>query len=336
MKERMAKYSGVCGALWLLVVLAGGCSLDYRLQECPYNVRFTYVPGDGRGMATGDYPITGLRQFVYDADGILVGEFAGDTCTTGIGTVSLPPGDYTLVTWGNASDELCSVESVSPGLNRMEEGCLKSPVYVGGNVARAVQSEAAGEAGNAATEHCNTGKFYYGTLSFTAPAYGVAEYSVGMMHAHARLNLTLEWKDEIPANVRSAVNPVMWLHDVGTCYRFTGGEVWGDYCFPCHDAQTPTGTYRTDATKDADYKIKGSFTTLRLTDDNHPVVTVTDGTDGLMQVIDLSRYFTVMGIGLTRNIRQEFDLTIRIGRNQTLIMQTNTSGWEDGGTIGTN
>lgn len=314
----------LCG----LMALAGGCSLEYAPEVCPYNVSITYTSGDGRGWATGDYPIEHIRQFVYDADGVLVEEFRGDTCRTGVGTFRLPPGDYTLVAWGNAQDEVCRMENVRPGESRIEEGRLQAHRHDGEPASRAD--------GDRAEEHRNTGRLYYGTLAFTAPSYGVANYTIGMTHAHARINLTVEWKDEIPAKVRSAQSPVMWMRDVATGYCFAGGETWGDYCYPCHDPERSTGIYRTEAAMDAEYKIKGSFTTLRLTDENHPVVTVTDGTEGLMREIDLSRYFTVMGIGLTRNIRQEFDLTIRIGRNQTLIMQTNMSGWEEGGLIGTN
>lgn len=325
---------GMRGCGWRLMVacclmtLAGGCSLDYGLQECPYNVRFTFVPVDGRGVATGDYPIDSLRMFVYDAEHVLMGEYPGDTCHTGIATLNLPPGEYTLVAWGNADDETSLLEHITPTESRLEEGTLKPHVYSG------VPSMREGS-GSFAMECRCTGRLYYGTAAFTAYDYGVAEYSIGMMHAHARLNLTVEWTDEVPAGVRSAREPLMWLKGVGTGYRFTGGETWGDYCFPCH-APEGTGAYRTAATLTTGYKIKGSFTTLRLRDEDHPVVTVTDGSAGLMRDIDLSRYFTVMGIGLSRNIRQEFDLTIRISRDQTLIMQTNLSGWEEGGMIGTN
>jgi len=324
----MKKYGRMLVAVCCLVALASGCSLDYALQECPYNVRFTFIPGDGRGVVTGDYPIDYLRMFVYDADHILVGEFPGDTCNTDIGTLNLPPGDYTLVAWGNADDETSLLEHITPAESRMEEGSLKPCIYSDVLLTRE-------DGGTSVTEYRNTRNLYYGTATFTAYAYGVAEYSVGMMHAHARLNLTVEWADEVPANVRSAREPVMWLKNVSAGYRFTGGETWGDYCFPCH-ALAETGIYRTTATMETGYKIKASFITLRLRDEDHPVVTVTDGAEGLMRDIDLSRYFTVMGIGLSRNIRQEFDLTIRIGRNQTLIMQTNVSGWEEGGMIGTN
>lgn len=313
---------------WCLTVLPGGCSLDYTIRECPYNVRFTFIPGDGRGVSTGDYPIDSLRMFVYDAEHVLVGEFPGDTCHAGIGTLSLPPGDYTLVAWGNAGDETSLLEHITPAESRMEEGGLKPYDYSDTPPTRE-------EYRASAPEYRNTGKLYYGTAAFTAYDYGVAEYSIGMMHAHTRLNLTVEWADEVPADVRSAREPMMWLKGVSVGYCFTGGDTWGDYCFPCH-ALAETGVYRTTATIDAGYKIKGTFTTLRLRDEDHPVVTLTDGQEGLMRDVDLSRYFTVMGIGLSRNIRQEFDLTIRIGRNQTLIMQTNVSGWEEGGMIGTN
>ena len=83
-------------------------------------------------------------------------------------------------------------------------------------------------------------------------------------------------------------------------------------------------------------KVKANFTTLRLTDECHPTVHLTrDGTP-LITPVDLSTYFRTMGIRLTDNIRQEFDLTIQIGKDQTLIFQTNTSGWEEGGNIGAN
>lgn len=298
----------------LLPVVVAGCALDNGLEVCSYNVRFNYQVCDGRGFATSDYPLRQIRQFVYDAHGVLVGEFPGESCKVGVGTLNLPPGDYTLVAWGNASDSLCNLHKITPMESRMEDGTI----------------EAGGE-----PELYNTDLMYYGQIPFSVSDYGLAEYDVGMMHAHACINLTVEWKDAVPEAVRQSASPVMRMSGVGAGYRFTGGETWGDYLFPNPCSLTEKGTYRRDGTMDAQYKIRARFVTFRLRDEDHPVVTLTQGDEALMKEVDLNRYFTVMGIGLTRNLRQEFDLTIRIEHDRTLIMETDVSGWEDGGDVGT-
>ena len=318
----------------LLPMLLAGCTLDNELEVCPYNVRFSYQVCDGRGFATSDYPLRQIRQFVNDAQGVLVGEFPGQSCETGVGTLNLPPGDYTLVAWGNTADSLCALHGIVPKESRMEEGTIGACHYQNSTNTREAMNTRE-EAGDE-PEYRNTDLMYYGRIPFSVSAYGLAEYEVGMMHAHARLNLTIEWKDEVPEALMRADSPVMRISGVGTGYGFAGGETWGDYLFPNPHPPTEKGTYRSDVTIDVQYKVRASFVTFRLRDEDHPVVTLTHRDEVLMKEVDLHRYFAVMGIGLTRNLRQEFDLTIRIEHDRTVIMETDVSGWEDGGDVGTN
>lgn len=308
---------GIC----LLLV---SCTLEYEMRPCPYNVLIHYQTSDGRSLATGDYPVSEFRQFVYTEDSLLVGEFPGDSCEAGVGMLTLPPGTYRLVVWGNAPEGSCHVGGIEPYVSRMGEGRLHAGAY-----------QAYSRDGSS-PEYASVGKLYYGTATFSVGDYGVSEFTVGLMHAHARLNLTVEWKDNVPAEVRSARSPVMRLRGLHTAYRFCGGESWGDYTFPLPDPDVPLATYRAAAAIESGFQIKASFVTLRLTDESHPILVVTEQGEGLMKEVDLSRYFDVMGIGLSRNICQEFDLTVRIGKDQTLIMQTNLSGWQEGGSIGAN
>lgn len=171
------------------------------MRTCPYNVLIHYVTSDGRGFATGDYPVEDFRQFVYTEDSMLVGEFPGDSCEAGVGMLTLPPGTYRLVVWGNAPGGSCRMEEINPHGSRMEDGRLHALPY-GGKEASA--------------EYANVGRLYYGTATFKVSKYGVNELTVGLMHAHARLNLTVEWKDDIPAEVRSARSPVMRLRGLHT------------------------------------------------------------------------------------------------------------------------
>ncbi|MCE8567059.1 FimB/Mfa2 family fimbrial subunit [Bacteroides hominis] len=306
---------------FVYLLFLASCTLEYEMRTCPYNVLIHYVTSDGRGFATGDYPVEDFRQFVYTEDSVLVGEFPGDSCEAGVGMLTLPPGTYRLVVWGNAPGGSCRMEEINPHGSRMEDGRLHALSY-GGKEASA--------------EYANVGRLYYGTATFKVSKYGVNELTVGLMHAHARLNLTVEWKDDIPAEVRSARSPVMRLRGLHTAYHFCGGETWGDYTFPKQDTGVPLSAYRAAAVIESGFQVKASFVTLRLTDGSRLVLELTEQGEGLMKEIDLSRYFDVMGIGLSRNICQEFDLTVRIGKDQTLIMQTHPSGWQEGGSIGAN
>lgn len=312
------------GWLAFICLLLASCTLEYEMPPCPYNVLIHYQTSDGRSLAAGDYPVSDFRQFVYTEDSVLVGEFPGDSCEAGVGTLTLPPGTYRLVVWGNAPEGSCRVGGIEPRVSLMREGRLDAVLY--GEESRS----------GSPPEYAGVGKLYYGAATFSVADYGVSELTVGLMHAHARLNLTVEWKDEVPAMVRSARSPVMRLRGLHTAYRFCGGETWGDYTFPKLDPDVPLATYRAAAAIESGFQVKASFVTPRLTDESHPVLVLTEQGEGLMKEVDLSRYFSVMGIGLSRNICQEFDLTVRIGKDQTLIMQTNLSGWQEGGSIGAN
>lgn len=300
------------------------CTLTPELEVCPYNVYIEYVRSDGQTTTVEDFPAAGIRQFVYDSTNLLVGEFPGDPCRAGVGTFHLPPGKYTLIAWANNHPNDYTLLNVSPGTSHLLDGQLQP--WTRDNRSRH---------GEEAPHYLCVGRLFHAETAFTVPPLGVTRVKVGLMHAHARLNLTIEWTDGAkPAAVNGTSAPVMCIEDIALGYRFTGGSTWGDYVFPCIDQSTGKGTYTAQAGIQGD-KVNATFTTLRLTDDNHPTVHLTRDGVPMMTPVDLSKYFRDMNIGLTNNIRQEFDLTIQIGKDQTYIFQTNTSGWEEGGSIGT-
>ena len=309
-----------------LIFFLTSCTLDPELAVCPYNVWVDYTCSDGQSITSGEFPAAGIRQFVYDSTGLLVGEFPGDSCRAGVGTFRLPPGKYNLITWTNTLPDGCTFRNVTPDTSHLPESHLHPRP----------RDNASRHGGDDIPHHLCVGRLYHGNTSFTVPRHGVTRLRVGLMHAHARLNLTVEWADGVlPAIARGDGAPVMCVEGIPLGYRFTGGSPWGDYTLPCHDDEAGKGTYTVQAGI-AGGKVKANFTTLRLTDECRPTVHLTrDGTP-LITPVDLSTYFRTMGIRLTDNIRQEFDLTIQIGKDQTLIFQTNTSGWEEGGNIGAN
>ena len=314
--------------LWTLwTLLLTSCTLDNELQVCPDNVQIEYTCSDGTSIAAGDYPAAGIRQFVYDSTGLLVNEFRGDSCNVGIGSFHLPPGKYTIVTWVTTQADDFIYDNVTPDTHRLHESHLQ---------ALPLTLESRNDENKNISDHCRVGRLFHGQREFTVHRFGVSRFKMGLMHAHARLNLTIEWADGLQSAIaRGETAPLVRVDKVPLGYLFTGGEPWGDYVLPCHREEAGKGAYATGTGID-NGKIKASVTTLRFTDECHPTVHLTRDGEDLMTPVDLSQYFKTMNIGLTNNIRQEFNLTIQIGKNQTLVFQTNISGWEDGGSIGTN
>ena len=83
-----------------------------------------YTCSDGQSITSGEFPAAGIRQFVYDSTGLLVGEFPGDSCRAGVGTFRLPPGKYNLITWTNTLPDGCTFRNVTPDTSHLPESHL--------------------------------------------------------------------------------------------------------------------------------------------------------------------------------------------------------------------
>ena len=67
---------------FVYLLFLASCTLEYEMRTCPYNVLIHYVTSDGRGFATGDYPVefsdvdyaaeheeaASKREFIFEYD----------------------------------------------------------------------------------------------------------------------------------------------------------------------------------------------------------------------------------------------------------------------------
>lgn len=145
------------GRFWMicsiLAAMLSGCSFGDEPSVCPYNVRMEYWYAGSSTENTLPTYVDNLRQYLFDAKGNLLATITlkGDSVAGWNG--NLPDGDYTLVLWGNLSDESNANETIQiqnendMNMNEMTLSAQQTgipPGYRG-----------------------NTSRLYYGTTAFT-------------------------------------------------------------------------------------------------------------------------------------------------------------------------
>lgn len=104
------------GRFWMicsiLAAMLSGCSFGDEPSVCPYNVRMEYWYAGSSTENTLPTYVDNLRQYLFDAKGNLLATITlkGDSVAGWNG--NLPDGDYTLVLWGNLSDESNANETI--------------------------------------------------------------------------------------------------------------------------------------------------------------------------------------------------------------------------------
>lgn len=313
------------GRFWMicsiLAAMLSGCSFGDEPSVCPYNVRMEYwYAGSSTGNTLPTY-VDNLRQYLFDAKGNLLATITlkGDSVAGWNG--NLPDGDYTLVLWGNLSDESNANETIQiqnendMNMNEMTLSAQQTgipPGYRG-----------------------NTSRLYYGTTAFTLQNGATRRRRVYLSHAHAVLSVTVRWMTgEPPADGIFR----MRLKGVPAVYGFTGGY---EATIPSGDGQyiipriTGGITYHeTRAALSYDGEVIGEFVTFRYTASTHQLWSLWKDGEQIVKDLDLNLFFNKQSVNMDTNMEQEFDLLVSVYDDKIIVTQATASDWDEGGTIG--
>lgn len=305
----------------ILAAMLSGCSFGDEPSVCPYNVRMEYWYAGSSTENTLPTYVDNLRQYLFDAKGNLLATITlkGDSVAGWNG--NLPDGDYTLVLWGNLSDESNANETIQiqnendMNMNEMTLSAQQTgipPGYRG-----------------------NTSRLYYGTTTFTLQNGATRRRRVYLSHAHAVLSVTVRWMTgEPPADGIFR----MRLKGIPAVYGFTGGN---EATIPSGDGQyiipriTGGITYHeTRAALSYDGEVIGEFVTFRYTASTHQLWSLWKDGEQIVKDLDLNLFFNKQSVNMDTNMEQEFDLLVSVYDDKIIVTQATASDWDEGGTIG--
>ena len=305
----------------ILAAMLSGCSFGDEPFVCPYNVRMEYWYAGSSTENTLPTYVDNLRQYLFDAKGNLLATITlkGDSVAGWNG--HLPDGDYTLVLWGNLSDESNANETIQiqnendMNMNEMTLSAQQTgipPGYRG-----------------------NTSRLYYGTTAFTLQNGATRRRRVYLSHAHAVLSVTVRWMTgEPPADGIFR----MRLKGIPAVYGFTGGN---EATIPSGDGQyiipriTGGITYHeTRAALSYDGEVIGEFVTFRYTASTHQLWSLWKDGEQIVKDLDLNLFFNKQSVNMDTNMEQEFDLLVSVYDDKIIVTQATASDWDEGGTIG--
>ena len=315
----------------LSVIVLSSCDIDAPLPDCDYNARLEYwYVFTGTRNEIPDYVET-MNEYLFDANGILrqVRLLEGDSLLAHELTVS--PGTYTLVSWGNL-DGRSRIAPAVIGQTRLPEIRLEhndsdfSPLERGQGVCQYQE---------------NNEPLYYATDILEVPRSGIIRKRVNTTHAHALLRVTAKWLRDIPANTKDFAFTLRGIpaaagfdvaERVNTSVDNRTGEQW-TYAIPRMD-ETTLCDHRADASMRPNRTVTGDLITYRYTDNTRLLFRIWAGDRPLIREVNLTEFFRAMSIPFTRNIRQEFSIVITIDGDNISVSFAGVSDWEDGGTIG--
>lgn len=305
----------------ILAAMLSGCSFGDEPSVCPYNVRMEYWYAGSSTENTLPTYVDNLRQYLFDAKGNLLATITlkGDSVAGWNG--NLPDGNYTLVLWGNLSDESNANETIQiqnendMNMNEMTLSAQQTgipPGYRG-----------------------NTSRLYYGTTAFTLQNGATRRRRVYLSHAHAVLSVTVRWMTgEPPADGIFR----MRLKGIPAVYGFTGGY---EATIPSGDGQyiipriTGGITYHeTRAALSYDGEVIGEFVTFRYTASTHQLWSLWKDGEQIVKDLDLNLFFNKQSVNMDTNMEQEFDLLVSVYDDKIIVTQATASDWDEGGTIG--
>lgn len=313
------------GRFWMicsiLAAMLSGCSFGDEPSVCPYNVRMEYWYAGSSTENTLPTYVDNLRQYLFDAKGNLLATITLKGNSVAGWNGNLPDGDYTLVLWGNLSDESNANETIQiqnendMNMNEMTLSAQQTgipPGYRG-----------------------NTSRLYYGTTAFTLQNGATRRRRVYLSHAHAVLSVTVRWMTgEPPADGIFR----MRLKGIPAVYGFTGGN---EATIPSGDGQyiipriTGGITYHeTRAALSYDGEVIGEFVTFRYTASTQQLWSLWKDGEQIVKDLDLNLFFNKQSVNMDTNMEQEFDLLVSVYDDKIIVTQATASDWDEGGTIG--
>lgn len=305
--------------IWILMVLsvlATACSFSDEPPLCPYNARLDYWYSGGGDENELLLRVDHLTQYLYDSHGELlrVEELRGDSVLHW--RADLPPGDYSVVTWGNLGTgaEASVVEEGPTALKDMTLSAARPDVPPG--------------------YRSNTERLYYATKAFTVEAGKVCRERVYVSHAHARLNITVRWLADFPGE--------------GGVYRMRMRGVPAKYGFIRErEIESSSGSvhsvpwisseqtwHEAKAAMNYEDEVQGELITYRFENSTHELWSLWRDGERIIKELDLQRFFDTLPMSLDENVEQEFDLIITVWEDKITVALASSVDWVEGGAIG--
>ncbi|PXV60100.1 fimbrillin-A associated anchor protein Mfa1/Mfa2 [Dysgonomonas alginatilytica] len=336
-------FGGFRGLLFLLLIFFSSCDIDRQTEVCEYNARIIYRYNRENTTFENVLPmyIQSLDEYIFDEHDVLyaINRLPGISCFGKyVSEINLPPGKYTVITWGNKA-EPSKVNKEQVGVTTKQEMMLylDNP-YVGTKSTDAMQSDSE--------------RLYYGYRTFTIEKYGVSKINVDMTHAHCVLDITVRWAKMAEAPTATA-GYYMQLKEIACDYSFMPGFVFqgGDanlhspaydtypagssesicYMSRIYSADNLISHYTLGDMNTETRSLQSRFITYRYSDSSHQLLSIYLGGTRIMKEIDLAVFFNAMSIVLDTNRRQEFDLLLIIDGDNVTVSLVKIDDWDEGG-----
>ena len=300
------------GLLIGICLLLHSCSLDDDRDECCQGVVMEY-----RYMYQNEdvFPqyIHTLDHYLFAADGSFIAMLPpGEDLQEQ--PLDLPPGSYTMVTVGNASERVAFEGHLEEGLD--------------GFLLEVLEQER-----TMAAQGFSCGELYGGFGQFTVTDALQQRFLTQMSNIHCQLDVRVEWETRPPAvgDYRIA------LWNVPCCYNMDSKDIstTGGHDFPADMKEERDGYEATVPLKSQ--TLTTSFVTLRYTSECVPSLRVYLGDEAITPVLDLTRAFQQWGWNPDRDTVQHYRIRITIRSNGSVSVQPWTDGevldWINGGTF---
>lgn len=303
--------------LWIFT----SCTFNFdEPGECPYNVRLDYHYAGRPDAGKLSAYIDNIHQFLFDANGVLVGSWLLKADSLEYWQGQLPPGRYMLVSWGNRGYESDILPKPEPGVTQIRELIMTSTMRT-----------------LSGTYRSNTERLYYGYCTLEVPSTGVSvRQKVYLTHCHTALRITVRWEEGYrPATGTGGFTfrlrgvPCEYGFPVGYDIPLAGTD--GSFTFP--SIGSPTIWHKTRSAMNYNDELTGELVTYRLTSGTHPLLSIYRGEERIMKEIDLQLFFRKLAVSLDENTEQEFDLLVTIGKT-IVVTQLSGSDWTEGGGLG--
>lgn len=305
----------------MIWTLCTGCSFGYELPPCPYTARIEYwYAGNGSDNVLPVY-VDNLTEYLFDAEGKLIATtlLQGDSVKSH--DMELPPGDYTVVAWGNQNTGGGeAVDGLTESEYRLSELTLSA-------VTEGVPPGYRG----------NTERLYYGTASFSIEEGKVTRERIYMGHAHAALTVTVVWKSDAPPPPPGG-SYRMRMRNIPAIYDFVAGRTaeipsgGGTYAIPWIESTLTNHEVR--ASMNYDGEVVSQFVTYRYTSDTHQLWSLWRDGIRIIKELDLHKFFSTLPMIMDENFEQEFDILITVYKDKITISLASASDWDEGGMIG--
>ena len=349
-KSPLGGFRGLSWVGLLLLIFLSSCDIDRQTEVCEYNARIIYRYNRENTTSENVLPmyIQSLDEYIFDEHDVLyaINRLPGISCFGKyVSEINLPPGKYTVITWGNKA-EPSKVNKEQIGVTTKQEMMLylDNP-YAGTTYA----------AESTAEIQSDSERLYYGYRTFTIEKYGVSKINVDMSHAHCVLDITVRWKNEAEtpdesANFHMTMEQIpskdMFMPEFVSREEIVGIHARAEDTYPSQTAEIlhyipqvfcleSLVGHHNAMRMDVARQLRGQFISYRYRNDSHELLTIyISGNPLAGKTLDLYTFFKAMKIDLDKSLRQEYELLLEVdGDRITVTMMTDIADWNEGGNL---